>query len=174
MRYVKTLACLALFAVNLLMLPQRAVAIEADISGTITGGLAFDQPYSPYATSTGYAYGRGALPHLGKTGLYAPFLLGWSWDSPIASIELGVIAPVRFSAANGDYLYATCGPMLLDETAGTFSWELTFDGGTGRFAEASGSATLVFHPYPEFWLYYGYGWFGWGGELELIDATLNY
>ena len=30
------------------------------------------------------------------------------------------------------------GPMLIDETAGTFSWELTFVGGTGRFPQRIG------------------------------------
>jgi hypothetical protein len=172
MRYVKSLVCLTLLAVSLLALPQRASAVEADISGTIKGGLAFDHPYSSYWTTLGYAYGRGYLPHLGKTGLYAPFLTYWSWESSTPSIEL--IAPVRFSAANGDYLYAECGPMLLDEATGTFAWELTFSGGTGRFAEASGSATLVFHVDPEIWLYGGEGYTGWGGEFELLDATLNY
>jgi hypothetical protein len=163
----------ALIAVCLAAIPLPASAIEADISGTITGGLAFDQPYSSYSTNVGYAYGRGYLPHLGKTGLYAPFYQSWAWDSSLA-FELGVIAPVRFSAANGDYLYAVCGPMSLDESPGTFAWELTFVGGTGRFAEASGSATLVLYVAPEFWLYGGEGYMSWGGDFELIDATLNY
>lgn len=173
MGYIKALPCLTLLAVSLLAMPQRAVAIEADISGTITGGLAFDHPYSSYFTNLGYAYGRGYLPHLGKTLLYAPFYQSWAWDSSL-TFELGVIAPVRFSAANGDYLYAAGGPMLLDQATGTIAWELTFTGGTGRFAEASGSATLVFHVDPEVWLYGGEGFTYWGGEFELIDATLNY
>lgn len=166
MHRATTCVWLALMALSLAATPLSASAVEANISGSITGGI------DTFNAGNGYgdAYGRGYLPHLGKTFLYCPLVFEW-WD-PIHTVTMGQL---RLTAANGDYLYAECGPTMTDEIASELSWEVMFVGGTGRFAEATGTATLVFHiADPNIWLTYGYGYTGWGGEYELLDATLDY
>jgi hypothetical protein len=79
-------------------------------------------------------YGTCQLSHLGRTGF------GGSLE---VNLLLGTQTGTRtFTAANGDELYATVagtsapiGPGLIG-----FSATFTFTGGTGRFANASGSA----------------------------------
>jgi hypothetical protein len=158
-----TFVRLALIAVTLAVTPLTASAVEADISGTITGGI---------DVQNGYAYGRGELPHLGKTGLNIFPIIFYSQEDPIYTMD--VLGPLRLTAANGDYVYADCGPTQIDEAAGELSWEVTFDGGTSRFGEATGAATLVFRMPPQYWLDGGYGYWTWYGEFELIDARVNY
>ena len=93
--------------------------------------------------------GEGNLTHMGKVTSEATiciesFILDEN-GQPIGSIENGVC--IKLTAANGDELIADGGPhsLLFDPdclcVTGTF--EVVFNGGTGRFEDATGSANLT-------------------------------
>lgn len=167
MNRMTTFVRMTLVVASLAAAPLSAAAAERDISGSITGGIITGYVFG--VEGYGYAYGRGTLPHLGKTHLSADVSYAW-WD-PIHTVA---ISGLQLRAASGDLVYADCGPTATDEDAGELSWEITFSGGTGRFAEATGTTTLVLRISPEYWVDNGYGSVAWLGEYELIDATLDY
>ena len=84
----------------------------------------------------------GEITHLGRTQGGGLVVL-----SPTGTYTFDVIGTIVFIAANGDRLYATfVGSGFLDDFLRIAGLEgtLTFVGGTGRFADASGSADLMF------------------------------
>jgi len=84
-----------------------------------------------FVSAEGDFVGSGNATHLGK---YTE--IGNAEISPTG----GVSAWSIYTAANGDQLYATFAGQI--DLAGAITATVTYVGGTGRFANASGSATL--------------------------------
>jgi hypothetical protein len=92
------------------------------------------------------------VSHLGRSTTHAVQQLIFALDSqgqPILMAGQPIVSALRncaaFTAANGDQLrHTTTGTVAPGATpaAVTFSGELQFAGGTGRFATASGTATF--------------------------------
>lgn len=84
----------------------------------------------------------GRASHLGNiTGTISQYT---SYNPP--DYNTGTISgPTFFVASNGDKLYSTFTGTFSQDAAGkaTFSGEYTFNGGTGRFVEATGSAIAI-------------------------------
>ena len=78
--------------------------------------------------------------HLGLTTSVAEQIIMVFPDGTLHISNMAV-----YTAANGDKLYSTfAGTGVFTATGGvSFSGTETYDGGTGRFADASGSSTLV-------------------------------
>jgi len=90
--------------------------------------------------------GEGKATHLGKTSLW----VGQNWDFSDFSGPAKGDAEVIFTAANGDKLYAVLhayNATELDENMNpvfaTIWGAGSFEGGTGRFSDASGSYNLT-------------------------------
>jgi hypothetical protein len=63
---------------------------------------------------------------------------------PTPDGTLLIVNTAVYTAANGDKLFSTfLGSGVPTSTGVSFSGTETYDGGTGRFADATGSATLV-------------------------------
>jgi hypothetical protein len=96
--------------------------------------------------------GTCQITHLGRSTTHAVQQLLFALDSQGQPIFVGgqpVITALRncaeFTSANGDVLtHITTGTVVPGPQPGTvaFTGSLTFDGGTGRFAGASGSAAF--------------------------------
>ncbi len=173
MRQLTTLVRLTMVAISLAATPICASDVEADISGDLAGWLSLDPSAN---VSNGQIYGDGQLPHLGNSRLtavvvvnnvYLPYVPAF----PQFAVYAFVLSDLQLTAANGDGIVGICGPTMYDVNTGKLSWDIIFWGGTGRFAEATGYATLEFQLPLQDWEYQAdYQ----DGEFQLIDATLNY
>ena len=102
----------------------------------------------------------GEITHLGRTRGGGLVVLDYHGDA------FDAIGTIVFTAANGDRLYATfVGSGILDfyGNIGALEGTLTFVGGTGRFADASGSADLIFLHDPLT-----------GAHFRSIEGTIDY
>ena len=130
--------CLALVVLALLALGRPALAEERSFQlqrGQISPSL--------FSKSDTFASVQvfGEITHLGLTRGGGLVVLDSHGDA------FGAIGTIGFTAANGDRLYATfvgSGILDFDGNIGALEGTLTFVGGTGRFADASGSADLMF------------------------------
>ena len=132
-------------------LTMMSVPIKGNCTTTfkILPQLCIDKSYQPVSCDDPNAIpvlaqtivqGTGLISHLGKCQVYIDQMLDFTAQPPTLQ------GTVIFTAANGDKLYATHSgtsgasdvPDILPYF-GTF----TFDGGTGRFAKAVGSATYT-------------------------------
>ncbi len=109
----------------------------------------------------------GNLSHLGKVTADLSFGLGFSPIPGTADyvIPADFVGVLDFTAANGDHLYATfTGDYDYPGSPG-FVATLKFVGGTGRFADATGTATLTGTDVP-----------GSGGYAftSTIDGSISY
>lgn len=91
-------------------------------------------------TASGFSFSTaGQATHLGRwTNAGEVVIVG---PDPVVPGNLAVVGEVTFTAANGDRLYAVITGSLDPVTGaglGVFHW----DGGTGRFADATGSAVF--------------------------------
>ena len=117
-----------LVAVAVLVLPDRASAEERPH---------FSSGTAQFVSPTGDFVGAGNATHL---GLYEE--VGNATISPTADPTVfQVDAWSTYIAANGDELYAVF-TGYLDGLTGAITATVTYVGGTGRFADASGTATL--------------------------------
>ena len=107
-------------------------------------------------TPTGFV-GAGIATHL---GLYDE--VGHAEFSPTPDPTVfQVDASATYTAANGDQLYATISGHLNGVT-GVITATVTYTGGTGRFAHASGTATLAAQLLPD-------------GSIEVaVQGTIDY
>jgi hypothetical protein len=72
-----------------------------------------------------------------------------------------VVGTTDYTAANGDVLHAAVSGELNFAT-GAVSATLTYDGGTGRFEDATGSATLIGQLFPD------------GSLTVVVSGTVNF
>jgi hypothetical protein len=97
------------------------------------------------ATGTGTGEGPAVISHLGKGTFSHSFAVTLTGPTTFT-----VVSTETFTAANGDRLFATFagGGVLtgfgVGETA-HITGTITITGGTGRFADASGTLTGTFH-----------------------------
>jgi hypothetical protein len=132
-RYRLFVGLVAAFAVSLASVAVSAVAAETPFKGTVsaveTGETAF-----PFRTIT--REGGGTATYLGK---YAEHI-----TMQITIPTLHGIGAATFTAANGDTLTATVDGQATRTGPTTLSIveNYTITGGTGRFADATGSFTL--------------------------------
>jgi hypothetical protein len=119
-----------------------SIAVVAISSVTLTDrAAAADRPYkaSGLATITGLSIsGEGQAAHLGhyvEAG-------GITGVIPVGPGLLAITAEVTYTSDEGYQLHASAAGTL-DLNTGTLAGVLTYDGGTGRFANATGSSNLV-------------------------------
>ena len=130
--------CLALVVLALLGISRPVLAEERPFQlqrGHISASV--------YEDTFASVHVFGEITHLGLTRGGGDVLV----LSPTGLDTFDVIGTIVFIAANGDRLYASfVGSGFLDDFLRIAGLEgtLTFVGGTGRFADASGSADLMF------------------------------
>lgn len=139
-----------------------SVVLAIIIAAAFTGHAALaSRPHfsrgSAQFTSPTTFVGDGRATHLGnytETGIVA--------FSPTANpAVLHVEGTLIYTAANGDELHATVSGELNGQT-GVVTAEITYDGGTGRFECATGSADLL-------------GQLLAGGAIEVaVSGTIDY
>ena len=101
--------------------------------------------------------GAGTATHLGLYDEVGSVQFSDTADPTVSHLE----ASATYTAANGDQLYATFSGELNGVT-GAISATVTYTGGTGRFANASGTATLSGQLLP-------------GGSIEVaVKGTIDY
>ena len=143
----------ALTAVLVLALAAPVTAkkggTDRPIKGDVTGTSEVSGAAPTFAVDS---HGMGQISHLGRTHSDMTTSQTWGADGadlcPGSSIVADVTGNVTFTAANGDELDAVVGGYVCEtapfnDTAYAANLALTFAGGTGRFADASGSASLV-------------------------------
>jgi hypothetical protein len=132
-RFTIILALLAVAALTPAAALGKAKGTDRPVSGTSSSTTTIN-----LATGTGSVAGSGHLSHYGK----------FSFTNDITSFEL--TGPDTFSftltavlvAANGDEVYTTAaGTGTLTATGSEATLVSTITGGTGRFADASGTTT---------------------------------
>jgi hypothetical protein len=99
-------------------------------------------PISTPGVLTGTGVGSGHATHLGKVTVSASELLDFTVSPGNVVIRDGQLVMV---AANGDELhwtYSGSGPVPNASGEVTFGGVFTITGGTGRFADATGSGTF--------------------------------
>jgi hypothetical protein len=130
---------LAIVALGLLVAVTPALAEERPIKGSGSGGFDYDNHY---------LYGRAQVTHLGWAAMNVPL-------DPVELYDFGNVVPSSFvlfaanGAANYEHLFADI-DAAFDPDLGILVATITFMGGTGRFADATGSASLliVFDSWP--------------------------
>lgn len=133
-RFVSPLAGIVLVAVSTLVVPDRASGVVRPYFSN--GGARFVSP-SDFV-------GTGTATHLGAYNE-----VGTATFSPTSNpTVLHVEASSTYTAANGDQLRAVFTGEL-DGVSGAISATVTYVGGTGRFAGASGSAELAGQMLPD-------------------------
>ena len=138
---------LALAALTLLAAVAPAAAEERPFKATGVGGIG----------RSGEMYARGFEgTHLGKAIFYG----GVDLDEAQYPVILKI--PAYLTAANGDRLYLDS-VVYNDVDTGIAIGTLTFNGGTGRFRDATGSADVMFVFDPDFQHF-----------LFLIDGSIDF
>ena len=122
--------------------PRIAAVLLLIVAGTVAPAAAEERPFQ--ATGVGFIAHDGYLlaltfegTHLGKArfdGNVDPDLLQYPYILEI---------PAYLTAANGDRLYLDS-VVYNDVDTGIAIGTLTFNGGTGRFQDATGSADVMF------------------------------
>ena len=136
-------AAILLVAVAVLVPPDRASAEERPHSSRGT---------AQFVSPTGDFVGAGSATHL---GLYEE--VGNATISATGAID----GWATYKAANGDELYATIAGQLNGRT-GAITATVTYVGGTGRFEDATGSATLLGQILPD------------GTIAVAVEGTIDY
>ena len=134
-RFTIILALLAVAAVSPTAALGKAQGTDRPVSGTTTSTTTVD-----IATGTGTAVGAGQISHLGKTTFTNDFTSFTLTGPDTFSFTLTAI----IVAANGDEIYTTAtGTGTLTPTGSETTLVSTITGGTGRFADASGTITTT-------------------------------
>ena len=130
--------CLALAVLTLPGISRPVLAEERPFQ--LQKGGVFVR-FDSYSGADVFAFGE--ITHLGKT-----YVSGRVGVNPTGPDTFDAFGSVVFIAANGDRLYATVegagGISMFTGDVSSADFTLTFVGGTGRFADASGSADLIF------------------------------
>ena len=136
---------LAVVALGLLAAVAPARAEERPIKGSGSGGLY----YTPHHSSADL-YGHAEVTHLGRTGMYVPLDFYELYDyNNVAPLSFRLLQRSAGFGDNGDILFAAIDADF-DPDLGILLATITFTGGTGRFVDATGSASLliVFDSWP--------------------------
>ena len=147
MKTVRSIVSLVLFALCFFSAPEALAKAKKAKKFKATFTTEFFNSAIDPATSifTTEVIGDGNAKFMGKTSFYAKHLFAFTK----ADLSEGVAwsGEMTLGAANGDLLYATyTGDIVPSSDADFPFWllfDVTFDGGTGRFEDASGSATVV-------------------------------
>jgi hypothetical protein len=107
-----------------------AVAAQAEQRAYASRGTA------QFVTANGFV-GTGTATHLGRYDEEGTAHFSPTADPAVFQVD----AAATYTAANGDQLYAVFTGHL-DFVTGNVTATVTYVGGTGRFADASGTATL--------------------------------
>jgi hypothetical protein len=131
-----------------------AAVVGAPIAQVVTGGQSngFAAPSRPFSAHGSGAFtnaaggflATGTATHLGAFTHYGTLVLTQTNDPTIFTISVRV----TYEAANGDKLFADLYATLNAQTGaanGTDTWA----GGTGRFAQASGTANVTAQLFPD-------------------------
>ena len=132
-RHLRSIGLVAAFAVSLASFAVSAVAAETPFKGTVN------------AVETGTVVPPTRF--LDRTGTGTATYLGRYTERVTMAINLPTMSSTgtaRFTAANGDVLLATVAGQATRTSPTTLSIVeiYTITGGTGRFADATGSFTL--------------------------------
>jgi hypothetical protein len=128
--------------------PFAFVLSAVSVVSLATSAQAVERPYisngtAHFVSPTDFV-GAGTATHL---GLYSE--VGSVSFSPTAEpAVLQLVASATYTAANGDQLHATFAGTLNGAT-GVITATVTYVGGTGRFASATGSANLSAQSFPD-------------------------
>ena len=138
---------LLLAAVGVLVL---ATAAQAEQRAYASRGTA------QFVSANGFV-GAGTATHLGRYDEEGSALISPTADPTVFLVE----ASATYIAANGDQLYAVFTGHL-DGLTGTIRATVTYVGGTGRFTDAGGTATLSGQLLPD-------------GSLDVaVEGTIDY
>lgn len=127
-RSISGLLALALFACLTQAATVRGVPMKGSGSGTITALVPGPEPLVTIS-----AQGEGEATHLGKFTRTESIVLNTATGAATGTI--------LFTAADGSELYCSFAGGFTG--ANTLGGTYTFTGGTGRFANAEGSASFV-------------------------------
>jgi len=134
-RFAIILALLAIAAVSPAAAFGKANGTDRPLRGASTSTTTVD-----VATGSGTALGVGQLSHLGRTTFTNDFTSFTVTGPDTFSFTLTAI----IVAANGDEIYTTAtGTGTLTATGSEITLVSTITGGTGRFADASGTLTTT-------------------------------
>jgi hypothetical protein len=147
--------------------PRIAAVLFLVVAGALAPAAAGDRPFKVSGAGTFSEYqGLNAhgfeATHLGQAHFHGDVDLDDLSDPGILRI------PAYLIAANGDWLYLDCvADYVLDYDTGLgiAIGTATFDGGTGRFQDATGSADVMFDFDP---IAHSYSF------RFLIDGSINY
>jgi hypothetical protein len=160
MRYRPILALLALAAAAVCADPAHAQErpLRGDGRGAYYQGFPFGNSFFPEV------YGSGEFLHLGRSALYIR-------ADPLQALlhERFVSVQAFLFSASNDYSYCTVSGEF-DPSGDFMLATVTFAGGTGRFANASGQATLLMVFWDPWTPYASYDF----GFDFLLDGTINY
>jgi hypothetical protein len=144
-----------------------AKSVDRPFKGTISGTVWF-QPVGGVLTTFSSAVGNAS--HMGRVQMTAQH------PTPIADPNNYGPGDMILAAANGDEVLIThTGHLELDLTAAPGTWfvgsgSVTIVGGTGRFADASGSVEMILHlQYPgslDPAFYPWAAWWTWDGTIR--------
>jgi hypothetical protein len=121
-------ACILMVAVSALALPDRASAQERPH---------FSRGTAQFVSPNDFV-GTGNATHLGQYSEVGYVTFSPTNDPNVVQIDGWAI----YTAANGDELHAIVSGQL-DGKTGAITATVTYVGGTGRFADATGSASLA-------------------------------
>jgi hypothetical protein len=141
--------------------PMALVLSAVSVLALAAPAQAVQRPYASRGTahfvSPNDFVGAGTATHLGLYNEVGNVQFSPTADPAVLQLD----ATATYTAANGDKLYAVFTGHLNDVT-GAITATVTYAGGTGRFANASGTATLAAQLFP-------------GGSLEVaVKGTIDY
>ena len=163
MKRFSILLGLVLAALTLLSAGTPAHAGERPIQAAGRGLLLAPDFESPSAL-----VGPGKGEHLGKCSLYISLDRNELWESGNNVVPQFLL----LEAANGDRLFATVDSEFDPET-GIIAGTITFAGGTGRFADATGSARLLIVP-DTYWFDDQGNPINWTRFTWALEGTIDY
>ena len=142
---------------RLFALALSAIGLLAVVAPAQAAQRAYVSRGTAHFTGPNTFVGAGAATHLARYEETGGVQFSDTADPTVSHLE----ASATYTAANGDQLYATFSGELNGVT-GAISATVTYTGGTGRFANASGTATLSGQLLP-------------GGSIEVaVKGTIDY
>jgi hypothetical protein len=126
---------LAIVALGLLAAVTPARAEERPFAGSGSGGLDYGNPYLG---------GIAEVTHLGRAGISVPLnpVELYYFDNVVPLSGFHLFQRAAGGGSHGDILFADI-DAAFDPDVGILVATITFTGGTGRFADATGTANLL-------------------------------
>ena len=132
----------------------------------------FNAALDPNFVFTTVVTGEGNATHMGKCTFDAQHF--FAFTTPLLTEGIAWAGELTLGAANGDELYATYEGDIIPsgdpEVPFLLLFAITFDGGTGRFENATGSADVVglttIEPDPSNGLFKGNSEFSFDGSIS--------